>query len=312
MLVKASDVFIYWYEYQLRSKYTVLAQNGVLLAFGILKGFLILKQAVLMAFVWTMAAEAIAMAIALLLMFGRWGHPLGFLSFSWERALELLRHSWPLAISSMAILVYMKLDQIMLGEMAGDIAVGIFSAATKVSECWYFIPMAIVSSAFPTILRAKSGTREKYAQHIQGLLDLLVFASLCIAVPVSFMAPSLVGLLFGEAFSGAAAVLSIHVWASIFICLGLVGSQYYIAENRQILSAQATVAGMLTNIVLNLLLIPASGPKGAAIATVCSVAVSGFFFDLFRTELRPLFFMKLRALNPFGVAHRFLARNVLA
>jgi polysaccharide transporter, PST family len=39
--------------------------------------------------------------------------------------------------------------------MQGDFAVGLYSAAARVSEVWYFIPTAIVSSVTPAIMRAK-------------------------------------------------------------------------------------------------------------------------------------------------------------
>ena len=48
--------------------------------------------------------------------------------------------------SAMAVMVYMRLDMVMLKMMQGDFAVGLYAAATRISEVWYFIPMAIVSS----------------------------------------------------------------------------------------------------------------------------------------------------------------------
>ena len=53
----------------------------------------------------------------------------------------LLVESWPLLLSGISIMVYMKIDQIMLGQILGDESVGIYSAALRISEIWYFIPM---------------------------------------------------------------------------------------------------------------------------------------------------------------------------
>jgi len=49
----------------------------------------------------------------------------------------------------------MKIDQVLLGEMAGEESVGIFSAAVKLSEAWYSVSMIIVTSAFQLLLQTK-------------------------------------------------------------------------------------------------------------------------------------------------------------
>jgi O-antigen/teichoic acid export membrane protein len=67
-------------------------------------------------------------------------------------------------LSGIAIMIYMKIDQIMLGQMVGDEAVGIYSAAVRISEVWYFVPIAIVASVFPAILEAKKRSETQYYQ----------------------------------------------------------------------------------------------------------------------------------------------------
>lgn len=304
MLLKASDIAVYWFESQVQSKYTVWAQNSVFLVFAVIKVLLILQHAPLIAFVWTMLAEAVVVALILLIVMDLRGLALKSLRISTERARSLLRDSWPLILSSIAVTVYMKIDQIMLGQMIGDEAVGIYSAAVKISEVWYFIPMVIVASVFPAILEAKKHSEAQYYARLQKLYDLMVLISVSVALPMTFLATPVVKLLFGETYAAAGTVLAIHIWASVFVFLGVASSKWFLVDNRQMLSLQRTVAGAITNVVLNLFLIPDYGPVGAAIATVISYVIAAFLADLIQKETQKMFIMKLKSLNIISALER--------
>lgn len=297
LLFKFGDIAIYWFESQVLSKYIVWAQNSCFLVFAAIKVGLIVSYAPLIAFVWATAAEALAVAVFMLIMLGWRGPKLQQLRFSMQRAKILLSDSWPLLLSGIAIMVYMKIDQIMLGEMLGDDAVGIYSAAARISEVWYFIPMVIVASVFPAILEAKKRSDTEYMQLLQRLYDMMVWLSMAIALPMSFLSVSIVVALFGPAYAESGPVLTIHIWASVFVFLGVASGQWFIAENRQILSFQRASIGAALNVVLNLFLIPRFGPNGAAVATVLSQAVAAFLLDGLQQETRIVFAMKMKSIN---------------
>lgn len=305
MLLKASEVAVYWFESQVQSKYTVWVQNTVFLIFAVVKVALILREAPLIAFVWAMLAEAVVVAVALLWMLNRRGVILARLQVSGRRVLSLLQDSWPLMLAGITVMIYMKIDQIMLGQMIGDEAVGIYSAATKISEVWYFIPMAIVASVFPAILEAKKRSEVEYYARLQKLYDLMVFLSILVALPMTFLATPIVVFLFGEAYVASGAVLAIHIWAAVFVFLGIASGNWFLAENRQILSLQRTLLGAVANILLNLFFIPYYGVLGAAVATVFSQVVVCFLFDILQNTTRKMFLMKLSSMNIFAVFHRF-------
>lgn len=126
MLLRTSDISVFWFESQVQSKYTVWVQNSVFLVFAAIKVMLILQQAPLIAFVWASLVEAVVAAIILLGAMSQRGPSLAKLRVSAKRAKSLLKDSWPLIFSSIAVSIYAKIDQIMLGEMIGDKAVGIY------------------------------------------------------------------------------------------------------------------------------------------------------------------------------------------
>lgn len=299
MLFRASDIVVYWFESQVQSKYTVWVQNGVFLLFAGIKVWLILQQAQLIAFVWAMFSEAVLVSVILLIVLDKSGGPkITSLRASVVKMRELSRESWPLLLSGLAIMIYMKIDQIMLGQMIGDEAVGVFSAAIKISEVWFFIPMAIVATVFPTILESKRRSEAQYYQRLQYLFNLMVWLSVAIALPMTFLSTPITNLLYGTAYKSAGSILAIHIWASVFVFLGVATSNWLLAEGKQISSLQRTLFGAVVNILLNLILIPDFGALGAAWATVIAQFSVGFLYDLFQRETRRIFFMKLRAFDP--------------
>ncbi len=304
MLFKASEVVVYWFESQVQSKYTVWVQNGSFLVFAAIKVVLILNNAPLIAFAWATMAEALGVALLMGVMLGLRGTRLRQLRVTLLRAKTLLKDGWPLMLSGIAVMIYMKIDQIMLGQMVGDEAVGIYSAAVRISEVWYFIPMMIVASVFPAILEAKKRSEAQYYQRLQRLYDLMVWLSVAVALPMTFLSTSVVSVLFGEAYANAGDVLAIHAWSLVFVSLALSSGKWIVAENRNYLLLERHLIGALANILLNLYFITEYGPIGAATATFLSWLISSYLFDLLRPSTREQFYMKSIALNVFATLRR--------
>ena len=192
------------------------------------------------------------------------------------RAKTLLLDSWPAILSGLAIMVYMRIDQIMIGSMMTEADVGVYSVAVKLSEVWYVIPLAITQSVMPSIVSARKAQNGSYEQRLIGLIALLFWSSFIVAILVTFTGPSLITILFGHEYRLAGEVLRVHFWAGIFVALGVGINQWYIAENRLQISLYGTIAGALINVLLNLVLIPEFGINGAAFSTVGSYFVAAY------------------------------------
>ena len=192
--------------------------------------------------------------------------------------------------------VYMKIDQVMLGKIASNEAVGNYAAAVRFSEVWHFLPVAICASVFPAIFRAKSQGKKQYYKKLQQLYDLMAWLSLAIALPMVFLAIPLMSSLLGEGYSEAGKILVWHIWASPFVFLGVASSQWLVAENFTKFAFVATLTGAITNILLNLWLIPTHGTVGAAIATIIAHAVVSHLICLFHPKMFKTGWMLTKAL----------------
>ena len=186
-------------------------------------------------------------------------------------------------LAGLAVTLYMRIDVVMLQEIVGDREVGIYAAATRISEIWYFLPGIIVASVSPAIIKAHSADSGKYISKLKQLYFVMTWMAIGIALPLSFLSGAMVSLLFGNDFAEAAPVLAIHLWASVAVFLGVASSQYLLVENLQKISFYRTLIGLVVNVILNLMLIPDMGAKGAAIATVISYFVATFSIVFFKS-----------------------------
>ncbi|MFA6918689.1 MAG: flippase [Patescibacteria group bacterium] len=214
-------------------------------------------------------------------------------------AKTLLRDSWPLMFSSLAITIYMKIDAVMIRSMLNDNAVGIYAAAAKLSEAWYFIPGIICGSVFPAIVNAHRTDSIQFTKRLKKVYSLMFWLSFLIALVITFSSEFIIRLMYGSAYASAAPILSVHVWSGVGVFLGVAVTQYLIVENYNRIFFYSTSASAILNVVLNFILIPRIGIMGAAIATLISY---------FSATLFILFFKKSRkqALNIFeGIIFKF-------
>ena len=197
--------------------------------------------------------------------------------FDKEIAREFLSVSWLIMLSTAASYVYLRIDQVMIGSLLNSVSVGLYSAAVRISEIWYFIPGIICSSVFPAIVNAKMTDENKYIKRLNGLYLFLAGVALVIAIPLSLLAPFIIKVLYGDAYIGATGVLRIYIWSSVGMFLGVGVSQYLLADNRLYLLFFISLIPMIINIGLNALLIPRMGITGAAWATLVSYSIGPAF-----------------------------------
>ncbi len=289
---KSFNVIDAYFQSQVQSKYVVYVQNICLFITAILKVAVVLLGLPLIYLVLVLVFDAFILAVGLVIVYQNRGISILNWSFNKTRGKSLLKQSFPLILSAVMVTVYMKIDQIMLKQL-GSGAVGIYSAAASLSEAWYFIPTAIITSVFPAIINARKTDLERYEKRLKHLYELLIYISLPVAIFISFFANQIIHIIFEDGFQGAGAMLSIHIWSGIFVFLGVASSQYLLAEGYTRISFYRTMAGAIINILLNLWLIPLYGGVGASIATLIACIISTFYLLLIpKTRLQGIMMLK--------------------
>lgn len=298
---EAFSVIDIYFKSQVQAKYSSLANFSASLASGFLKILLIFLKYTLIWFSIVILLEQIILSIMLIFLFVLQGHsPLKW-RFNLKLAKNLIHDSWPLILSGLMVMIYLRIDQIMIKSMINNQALGNYAAAVKLSEIWYIFPVVITQSIFPAIMNAKRNNEITYFRRLQTLYDIMVWSAIGIAIPISFFSNWIIFLLYGEAYTTASTVLTIHIWSSVFVFLGLASDKYLLAENLMKFTLYRSCLGVIVNIILNVILIKTYGIIGAAISTLVTQIMASFIFDLLSKQTIKSFKMKLKSFFPVHI-----------
>lgn len=304
-------VIDHWFQSQVQSKYVVWVKTIATVVILSSRVSFILMELPVVYFAGLLLTENVILAIGLIITYRlknvdktRW-------LVRVDIARELMADAWPLIVTGFSISIYLRIDQVMLERMAGSAAVGIYAAAVRFSEIWYFIPMAIAASVFPAVVRTRAnGDYALYRRRMQAFYDVMVAISYIIAIPLTVLSVDLIKLLYGERYIGAGPIMQVHIWAFVFVCLGVSRSRWLVAENFTRFAMITAGLGALTNVLLNLWLIPDYAGLGAAWATTISYAVSGYISSAATAKVRPAFIQQsLSLLLPFRLRKSIRSLN---
>ncbi|KAB2921817.1 MAG: flippase [Bacteroidetes bacterium] len=286
LLFQSFDVIDQWFQSQIRSKYTVYAKNIAFVVIGAVKIGLILTGADVLYFVIATSAELMLGAAGLAVMYRRNGGSLRSWSFSAARARELLRNSWPIIITDVAIFVQTRIDQVMLRELLGEREIGLYAAAQKIAEPLGFVPMIILSSVFPVIVRTKEWSDEEYGRRLTNLYRIMTVLTIAMCLPISLLSGPIVQLLYGDQFAASASILTVLIWSRFYSNIGVARSIYTTTEGLFRHSMVSAMAGSAVNITLNALLIPRMGVFGCIVAAHAGFIVTTFAIDAFNPKTK--------------------------
>lgn len=276
LIFSSFGVLDLWYQSQVLSKPIAIARSIQFIISSIAKIIFIILKFPVIAFAYLLLTDSIIRAIAIIIVYTQSNQSIFRWKIKKSSAINLLKDSWLLVMSNVMVTIYMKMDQVMLGNMSSTQEVGNYAAAVRFSEVCYFIPMIICSSVFPSIIKAKQRSLREYIAKIQKLYDFMILLSLFIAVFITFTSDLLIIKMLGSEYSVAGKILIVHIWSGIFIFLGVARDKWLIAENAVSIHFATQLFGALTNVLLNLIFIPKYGAIGAAISTLISYGIFAY------------------------------------
>lgn len=221
----------------------------------------------------------------------------GRFEFDFALAKSLVKSSLPLVLSGVAMLVFQKMDLIMIRHYLGEVQVGIYSAASNYMMLFSLAPMVLSESLGPKIFRRRgegvSAVKQKF---VSGVMVFGCVMSFVMASTGLFLIP----LLYGDEYSSSVAVNSILSFSPFLMAAGSAAGQLIVCDKTQGKAYWKSVWACLVNFVLNVLLIPVWGVQGAAVATVVGFLVANIVGHWFVKDYRYIFLNQigfLRVLN---------------
>jgi O-antigen/teichoic acid export membrane protein len=268
MLFQMFSTIDLWFQSQVQSKYSAYVRSAAFVIVSVTKAVIIILHAPLVAFAWAGVADIVIGSLGLIIAYRTNGLHMKSWRATRAMATELMRDSWPLMFTDILVLIYMRVDKIMIGEMSGNTELGVYSVAVLIAEVLYFIPMVINSSVFPSIVEAKGVSEDFFYTRLQKLYNLMAFLGYAVALPTTFLAGWMIPFMFGAAYSKAGPMLIGLVWAGVFINFMIARSYYLTAMNWTRLHFIIDFFGCVLNVSLNFFLIPRYGGMGAVVASI--------------------------------------------
>ena len=291
-------LFDYLYQSEIRAKRSTYAKTFALIITSLLKLLLIYQKSDLLWFGIVSVLEQAVLATFLLVSFIT-THRFNFTNkFSASYAKVLFSSAWPIILASLAVLIYMRIDQIMIREMLGLEEVGLYSAAGKLLSAWIVVPYTVSISLLPAIVKLKQDSPKEYEKRLTQIFSATIWLCIIVSLFVTIFGEYLIVLTFGESYRESVAVATLLMWSSVFISIGSISGRYFTVEKMERKIAFRTVFSAIVNVILNFILIPLYGIKGAALATLITNFVSNYFLDWFDSDLKILLKIKHRSILP--------------
>lgn len=267
LFFQAIEMVFYWFQAKLKAKYTSIAILSAYIVVVLIQIILVLLKSNIYLFAISNTMEYLFIAVILLTLYRK--EKSQRFSFSLSTARRLITKSKYYIISGLMVTVFSQTDKIMLKLMCDGTAVGNYSAAVTCASMTSFVFVAIIDS-FRPIIFSKQHDKGSFEVGLKSLYSIIIWFSLLQCIAITIFAPIIIRLLYGSDFLNAIVLLKIIVWFTTFSYLGTIRNIWILAYGLQRYLGWINMFGALMNIMLNLLLIPAYGPSGAAFASVVS------------------------------------------
>lgn len=251
------------------SKYTVITAMIIGIVIPLTKIVLAVYGASIFWFAGIFALETILGAVLLWYFYSRIiSGRISDWAFNPSLLREFLSASWPLIIAGGMGYIFVRSDQLMLQYLSTPVEVGYYAAVSKITEAWIFIPGVLIGALYPAIVAHKDSNRSLYYRRLRDITLLTLLISGFISFIIFLTASFVVDILYGDMYLPAVAIMTTHVWLGVLVSLWGIMRLYLVSENQTTLIFIMTVVGVVSNIILNFILIPDYGGVGAAYATI--------------------------------------------
>ncbi|WP_455949416.1 flippase [Odoribacter laneus] len=302
ILIYGSTIFFTAFEL-IRNYFTSIVKNKYVVITGIIRNIigalvkvvLLFVDAPLIFFICALVFDGLIIVGGYITSYK---HEIG--KFTWRYdfsiAKSLLKEAFPLLLSGAAVVIYQRIDQVIIKSMLDNSAVGYFSVATKFADFLLFIPMIMAQTISPILVVAKENSYEDYRQKAQYYVDVVTWISIFLSVFTSIFSFYLVRYTFGSEYISAIPVLQILSFKAILSALQNSSGQLIIVDGKQKWAVLRNVFGLVMCVVGNYILIPRYGIVGSAWATLITLSFTGVFGNLIIKPFREYFFMQVKSI----------------
>ncbi len=296
LLFKSFELMQRWFQYKLQSKYPSVIAVCVYVIVSAYRIYLLIAEKSVHWFALVNTLEYFLMCAALIFVYYRLGA--GRMSFSLAMARQLIHKSKYYILSAVMVNMFQNTDHIMLKMMMGDTENGYYTAAVTASCVVAFLYSAIVDSMRPVIFEYKKKLDARYEKNISVLYCIIFYLTIAQGIGFTLFSKLIIKILYGSEYFKAVPVLRIIIWQISFSYMGTIRNIWILAEGKQRLVWKLNLCGVMVNIMINVLLIPKYGARGAAFASFATQMFTNFVLGFIIKELRKNNRLLLTGIHP--------------
>jgi len=290
IIIKSYEVLFSYFESKSLSKYIVISQTfSLIIVFILIIFFLNLDFDVKYIYYCFLIDSLIIFCLINFFFFIREKN----FSFNINLRIiyKIIYKSFPVLLSIISIVVYMRIDQVMINLLLSENDVGIYSVSVRIVEMFHFIPKIIMVSYLPILLISS-----KYNSELIKINSVLFKLSLLVIFLIFVFSKYITSILFGEIYVESVLTTILLSFSLCFVFIGVANEHWYISKNLQKYYALNVFVGAVTNIILNYFFIPSFGISGAAYSTILTYLLIIFLFDIFNKKTRVLLKIKYKSI----------------
>lgn len=173
-------------------------------------------------------------------------------------------------INDIFIVIFFKIDTVMISFMRGDIETAVYSAAYNLLYAIIFIPTVLSTVLYPALTRFYKKNQKMFRLSLPLVIKYYFLSSLPVVAFVFIFPTQIITLIYKDKYFDSIPALKVLAFGMTFVFLNFVLSMVLNTVEKQKFVALASFSAMVLNLILNFLLIPDYGIMGASVATVAT------------------------------------------
>lgn len=295
-----AEVLDFWFQARLESKVTAIATLIAYTVSTAFKIYLLASHKSVVFFAMVSSLDLFCLGLLLAIRYKKAGGQALRCSCAYGKS--LLRKSYPLILSGMMFAVYSQVDKLMLKNLISETETGYYAIAYTLCTIWCFVLGAVITSYYPVIMtHAKDQDEELFNQKNKQLYAIIFYSSTLVSIVLCIFASPLISSLYGEHYMPSVPLVRIITWYTGLTFLGSARAAWTVAKGLQKNLFTINLLSAITNVVLNLLLIPKTGAAGAALASLISHVLITLVYPMFIQDMRPNTLLMLDAILLKGI-----------
>lgn len=296
LITQSMELLQYYFQAKLISKYASITMLFAYVIVSVYKISLLIAGLSVYYFAVAQALDYLIIGVVMIIIYRKKGTQK--LSVSARTIGRLFKKGKYYVLSALMTTFIAQSDKIIMKIRCGDSEVGFYTGAFQCAIMTNFIFGAIIDSARTSILESKMKNDGNFERNMKRLYSLTFYLSLLQNLAITLLAPIIIGVVCGSAYTESVNMLRIVVWYTSFSYLGSVRDVWILAEGKHKYLWLINLTGAIFNFSMNMIVIPAFGGIGAAFVCVLTQFFTNFLVSFIVKPIRGSNTLFLQSLNP--------------